>query len=544
MTELADSLQENPLNTNITIVLQKWGLNADYRLQRWYENKDNNSKVHIVILKDEGLLITNRTQFNTVMEDLNTKYIEDEMTATLKLGELYLAPYEKAVLSSLEFIVEELYSEEEEELVSYNKNTVTTNSRSRLDVVVPVNDRSYAKGINKTKRRIRIKGDPSNTIYDSVVIDFSMIASASIAAENDMPCIRLFNAVMFHNPFHYPKLLMKRLEDFTNFFKRLWLPYYVFREIQYGLVYLNTLGKGDSPYITPKGIIDSDYKCARIQTSSFAMEYGSSSTQQLNTFLVGPFINSKSVEEEIEQLIEWSKDENRKDGFYGLYDWIKSQKSVTLIILGSTTILDDKTMKKIMDGMELTIKEMKDMSVLVSLSDRNIKTFNLMKNNYISLIENERFKLLEGFVPQKALMSFENIEIFISHCGGNSIYEALYFGKMVIGMPYALDHFKIATSLIDFQVGIPLYTEILDKNNDKVWNATSIVEAIKTLAYSDRKGSPINYKKRAKRAKTLMTSAGGVKRATQIIEMISDIEGDLSWTEVGQHLSCAENDDI
>ena len=47
--------------------------------------------------------------------------------------------------------------------------------------------------------------------------------------------------------------------------------------------------------------------------------------------------------------------------------------------------------------------------------------------------------LLKPFVPQKELLNDPNVVAFISHGGGNSILEALYFGVPLIGVPLAAD---------------------------------------------------------------------------------------------------------
>ena len=49
--------------------------------------------------------------------------------------------------------------------------------------------------------------------------------------------------------------------------------------------------------------------------------------------------------------------------------------------------------------------------------------------------------LLKPFIPQKELMDHEKIVAFISHGGGNSVFESLYFGTPIIGLPIQVDQF-------------------------------------------------------------------------------------------------------
>lgn len=47
--------------------------------------------------------------------------------------------------------------------------------------------------------------------------------------------------------------------------------------------------------------------------------------------------------------------------------------------------------------------------------------------------------LLKKFVPQKPLLNHKKVKSFITHCGMNSVLEANYFGKAIIGMPRDAD---------------------------------------------------------------------------------------------------------
>ncbi|XP_062922123.1 UDP-glucuronosyltransferase 2C1-like [Mobula hypostoma] len=49
--------------------------------------------------------------------------------------------------------------------------------------------------------------------------------------------------------------------------------------------------------------------------------------------------------------------------------------------------------------------------------------------------------LLTKWIPQNDLLGHPNTRVFISHCGTNGIYEAIYHGVPVIGMPLIFDQF-------------------------------------------------------------------------------------------------------
>ncbi len=43
--------------------------------------------------------------------------------------------------------------------------------------------------------------------------------------------------------------------------------------------------------------------------------------------------------------------------------------------------------------------------------------------------------MLEKFVPQLELLADQRVTSFVTHCGGNSVVESMYYGKVMIGFP-------------------------------------------------------------------------------------------------------------
>ena len=67
--------------------------------------------------------------------------------------------------------------------------------------------------------------------------------------------------------------------------------------------------------------------------------------------------------------------------------------------------------------------------------------------------------LLRKFVPQLALLNDKRIFTFISHGGGNSILESLYYGKVLIGFPLELDQMGSSYRVERLGLGISLQTK-------------------------------------------------------------------------------------
>lgn len=65
----------------------------------------------------------------------------------------------------------------------------------------------------------------------------------------------------------------------------------------------------------------------------------------------------------------------------------------------------------------------------------------------------------ETFVPQTTILAHPAVRVFISHCGANSVREALYWGQPILGMPFFLDQPYFAERIASLGVGL-----LLDRN--------------------------------------------------------------------------------
>lgn len=59
--------------------------------------------------------------------------------------------------------------------------------------------------------------------------------------------------------------------------------------------------------------------------------------------------------------------------------------------------------------------------------------------------------------PQKTILAHPSVQLFVSHCGWNSVIESVYFGKPVIGWPFFADQLGNALFLKRIGLGISLY---------------------------------------------------------------------------------------
>ncbi|NXK38461.1 CGT galactosyltransferase, partial [Piprites chloris] len=62
--------------------------------------------------------------------------------------------------------------------------------------------------------------------------------------------------------------------------------------------------------------------------------------------------------------------------------------------------------------------------------------------------------LMMGWLPQNDLLGHPNVKAFVSHCGMNGVFEAIYHGVPVVGFPFYGDQFDIMTRVQAKGMGI------------------------------------------------------------------------------------------
>ncbi|EFC39452.1 predicted protein [Naegleria gruberi] len=518
-----ESLSNSPTVSNITLMTVKIGMMADPRLKKWYSQvngTDADRKVHVAVMESESFL----------SESSDLSYLYNEMSKIRDLDVIdqfkftfnrFMIPYERLLIQSLE-IAEVL--------------------NGKVINIVPLEERlqKLAKTPQKgVKRFMRIRNDPSETLFDQAVVDFALISMQAIVAGGNIPCTKIYAAYFRQFMFHYPAISVASMDYFTTYPKRLIMPFKALKDLFFITEYMAGLGS----YFEMEELGKSDYSCALIQTTSFGFEYASSNVQQFGAFLVGPFINDNHIANEIDHLKQLAGTSNEvsnkwteTSGYEGFFEWVDEQQDIMLMILGSTMVLDDNIMAKLIKGLQIALQENPNISIITAFGHINMDLFEKLAQTNAPLVQsvlnNKRFKLLKGFVPQKALMSIEKVKIFFTHCGANSVNEALYFGKLLIGFPYAFDQWKVAHTIEEFQLGRAIYKS---REESMVWKSESISQAIHELLYNEEKREL--YKTKARHTKSLMRRSGGVKRAAEIVEMVSEVDGDLSWKIADKHLT-------
>eukprot|EP00931_Biecheleriopsis_adriatica_P075543 TRINITY_DN49384_c0_g1_i1.p1 TRINITY_DN49384_c0_g1~~TRINITY_DN49384_c0_g1_i1.p1 ORF type:complete len:459 (-),score=67.27 TRINITY_DN49384_c0_g1_i1:27-1403(-) len=114
---------------------------------------------------------------------------------------------------------------------------------------------------------------------------------------------------------------------------------------------------------------------------------------------------------------------------------------------------------------------------------------------------------VESFVPQYAVLNHPNVHVFITHCGGNSVGEAVLTATPMVCCPGMADQPASAARIESAGAGIMAKGGV-----------AGVGVALQSLL---RQLSA--YQQRVQKLKRLQLSHGGAKRAADVIESIADV---------------------
>lgn len=112
---------------------------------------------------------------------------------------------------------------------------------------------------------------------------------------------------------------------------------------------------------------------------------------------------------------------------------------------------------------------------------------------------------IESWVPSvSAVLSHDNVRVFISHCGVNSVYESLAAGTPIVGIPMMAGQREMAIRVQDAGVGLSV--------NKSTFTPEELRRAVLRVLQDDSFRRPIPA------LQSLFKLAGGAGRAADLIE--------------------------
>jgi polyene glycosyltransferase len=112
---------------------------------------------------------------------------------------------------------------------------------------------------------------------------------------------------------------------------------------------------------------------------------------------------------------------------------------------------------------------------------------------------------IEGWVSsQMAVLRHPNVRAFVSHCGINSIHEAVVCGVPVVGIPLFADQPDMAMRALDAGVALVLSKQAL--------KADAVRMAVRRVV------DDVAFRRPMSRLQAALRAAGGVERAADLLE--------------------------
>ncbi|KAJ1561844.1 hypothetical protein HK096_003133 [Nowakowskiella sp. JEL0078] len=131
------------------------------------------------------------------------------------------------------------------------------------------------------------------------------------------------------------------------------------------------------------------------------------------------------------------------------------------------------------------------------------------------LLENVR--TVKWVTSQLDILKHRNVKLFVSHCGGNSVNEAIFFGKAILAIPQWYDCYDLAQRIQDAEIGLrvfdtvpePKFEELQDKMLKMVGNIDGFLSASKKIM------------------KKMHAAGGSDEAARKILIILNDNQEDL-----------------
>jgi UDP:flavonoid glycosyltransferase YjiC (YdhE family) len=220
-----------------------------------------------------------------------------------------------------------------------------------------------------------------------------------------------------------------------------------------------------------------------------------------------------------------------------LATWIKSKpiNSILYGAFGSSSLIPYDRMYNLINGLAKFLLQTDNSFLLLALRNANYDTYqavlkDLPNDEIRKILENkQRVWIEKGFVKQKWILQQKSVKVFLSHCGMGSAMEALYFSKLILGMPFSSEQFTNAIAIENLNVGQSLFVPPSAIQNllnpydvaQYTFTAESVTSKILDLWMN------VAYEKAAREMSLEMNHAGGVKRAVEEIEFFVNLDGDL-----------------
>lgn len=174
-------------------------------------------------------------------------------------------------------------------------------------------------------------------------------------------------------------------------------------------------------------------------------------------------------------VVENEKFDSNDTTWLGIKNWLdkQNQDSVVYVALGTEATLNQEELNELALGLEKCglpfIWVLRDQPIH-NQEDSRLQ----LPDGYEDRVKN-RGVIYKGWVPQTKILSHSSVGGFLTHCGWNSVIEALCFGRVLIMFPVLNDQGLNTRLLQEKGVGV----EIPRNEKDGFFTSDSVAEAVK-----------------------------------------------------------------
>lgn len=151
--------------------------------------------------------------------------------------------------------------------------------------------------------------------------------------------------------------------------------------------------------------------------------------------------------------------------------FVESGKKGTVLMSLGTNILSSMLGEKVLTTILKTFEEIPDYNFIWKFeAEPNELPVKPAKNVMVA-----------KFLPQNDLLAHKNLKAFITHAGGLSTQESLWYGKPMVGIPFIADQYRTVDKSVRMGVAIKLEIGTLKADNFK----SAILEVLENPKYTE-----------------------------------------------------------
>jgi UDP-N-acetylglucosamine:LPS N-acetylglucosamine transferase len=167
--------------------------------------------------------------------------------------------------------------------------------------------------------------------------------------------------------------------------------------------------------------------------------------------------------------------------------------------MGSYWTIEEEKIKTLIKGLIKLVKKDENMSIIYRVSGYKKEILELTEMIPSEIRNN--FYLTKSFVPQKNILNNENLRLIITHCGLSTIYESLFNGVPMLGIPIAIDQFFNSDMIELYGYGKKLRwgdinEDIIESKINDIINDKLILDKVKNVKNYMRSQNPFKKLKK------------------------------------------------